>query len=106
MSASTAVMSSSTNPYTKLVAQGWILGTGRGISAVRLAHHRPRVGRGGEPGAFDASSGDACGREHADPWEPRCVADGPRLDDGSGACASTPPTPATTSLDVSVDCFA
>ena len=61
MSASTAVMSSSTNPYTNRVAQGWILGTGRGVFAVRLAYHRPRVGRGREPGTFDASSGDACG---------------------------------------------
>jgi len=32
------------------VAERWILGPGRRLRAVRLAHRRPGVGRGGEPG--------------------------------------------------------
>jgi hypothetical protein len=42
------------------VAERWILGTGRRLFAVRLAHHRPRVGRGREPGPLDPKSCYAC----------------------------------------------
>jgi succinate dehydrogenase/fumarate reductase cytochrome b subunit len=41
------------------VAERWILGTGRRLFAVRLAHHRPRVGRGREPGPLGPKSRDA-----------------------------------------------
>ena len=42
------------------VAERWILGTGRRLFAVRLARHRPRVGRGREPGPLDPKSCYAC----------------------------------------------
>ena len=42
------------------VAERRILGTGRRLFAVRLAHHRPRVGPGREPGPPDPKSCDAC----------------------------------------------
>jgi len=42
------------------VAERWILGTRRRLFAVRLAHHRHRVGSGGEPGPLDPTC-YACG---------------------------------------------
>jgi len=38
------------------VAERWILGAGRCLFAVRLADHRPRVGRGRELGPLDPKS--------------------------------------------------
>jgi hypothetical protein len=42
------------------VAERRILGAGRRLFAVRLAHHRPRVGPGRELGPSDPKSCDAC----------------------------------------------
>src|SRR5260221_12965493 len=41
------------------VAERWVLGTGRRLLAVRLAHHRPRVGADREPGPPDPKPCDA-----------------------------------------------
>src|SRR6202521_3998877 len=38
------------------VAERWVLGTGRRLLAVRLAHHRPRVGADREPGSPGSES--------------------------------------------------
>src|SRR6266851_8973642 len=43
------------------VAEQWILGTGRRLFTVRLAHHRGRVGPGREPDPLDPKSYYACG---------------------------------------------
>ena len=43
------------------VAERWNLGSGRRLFAVRLAHHRRRVGPGREPGPLDPKSCYACG---------------------------------------------
>src|SRR5690349_18252145 len=43
------------------VAKPWILGTGRRLFVLRLAHHRHRVGSGREPSPLDPKSCYACG---------------------------------------------
>jgi hypothetical protein len=61
------------------MADWWILGTGRPLFVVRLAHHRPRVGRGRAASGFRSwanPDGDAA-RGHASPPRPELVDSSP-----------------------------